>query len=177
MFQEIVVVEGIHDQQRLKSIFPEIECLITNGSEISETTMDMIARANETRGIILFLDPDFPGKRITSRILERVPNVKIAFIDKKSAISKNRKKVGIEHAGELALRAALENLFSAREAVGEPVNVTQLTELGLLNRDHSAEMRKKACERLNLPPCNGKTFVKYVNMFHIPFTKIVEVIA
>jgi len=177
LFQEIVVVEGIHDQQRLISIFPEIECLITNGSEISETTMEMIARANESRGVILFLDPDFPGKRITNRILERVPNVKIAFIQKKDAISKNHKKVGIEHAGETKIRAALENLFSVRESPNDPTTTAELIRLGLVNRDHSAELRKKACEGLGLPLCNGKTFLKYVKMFHIPLTKIVEVIS
>lgn len=177
MFREIVVVEGIHDQQKLQSIFPDIECLLTNGSEISESTLGLISRANETRGVILFLDPDHPGRKILNRILETVPRVKVAFLRKEAAISKNGRKVGVEHAEEAAIRSALTGLFEISPTAGPSITLAGVTALGLVNRDHSAQLRKKACEALNLPPCNGKTFVRYINMFQIPLAKIVEVIS
>jgi len=177
MFREIVVVEGIHDQQKLQSIFPDIECLLTNGSEISEATLRLIARANETRGVILFLDPDHPGRRILNRILETVPRVKVAFLRKENAISKSGRKVGVEHAAEADIRSALSSLFEMSPAGAPMMTMADATALGLANRDHSAQLRKRACEALNLPPCNGKTFVRYANMFRIPLAKIVEVIS
>lgn len=177
LFKEIVVVEGIHDRQKLQSIFPGIDCLITNGSEISEATMDLIVQANQSRGVILFLDPDFPGKRITNRILERVPGVKIAFLNKKDAISKNHRKVGVEHAQEVDIRHALEHLFVTVERPEPSIRTAELIALGLMNQNFSGQLRKKACETLHLPWCNGKTFMKYVNMLNIPLSKIVEVIS
>ena len=35
-YNEIVVVEGMHDLERLKSIYKDIDVLITNGSEIDK---------------------------------------------------------------------------------------------------------------------------------------------
>lgn len=177
MFREIVVVEGIHDQQKLQSIFPDIECILTNGSEISEDTIRLIARANESRGVILFLDPDHPGRKILNRILESVPRVKVAFLRKEAAISKNGRKVGVEHAGEADIRAALTSLFEMSFADSPTITPADAIALGLANREYSAQLRKKACKALNLPPCNGKTFIRYANMFRIPLAKIVEVIS
>lgn len=178
MFREVVVVEGIHDQQKLQSIFPGIECLLTRGSEISDATLQLIARANETRGVILFLDPDHPGRKILNRILETVPLVKVAFLRQEDAISKNHRKVGVEHARESDIRSALKNLFECSTNASFPkVTPADLTAFGLINRQNSAQLRKKVCSAMNLPPCNGKTLVRYANMFRIPLAKIAEVIS
>ena len=96
-FNEIVVVEGLHDLERLKSIYEDIDVLITNGSEIEEN-LPTIIEASKKRDIILFLDPDYPGERIRKKITEVIPNAKHAFLKKDLAISKNKKQVGIEHA-------------------------------------------------------------------------------
>jgi len=175
LIKEVIVVEGIHDQQRIQSIYPEIDCIVTNGSVISENTITLIAQANEKRGVILFLDPDFPGKKIMNQILDAVPNCKIAFLNKKDAISKNHKKVGVEHAKTEDIRQALEALFAVREANLNPVTADMLIALGLLNGSHSQEQRKVACEGLHIPVCNGKTFLKMINMLTIPVSRIREV--
>lgn len=175
LIKEVVVVEGIHDQQRVQSIYPEIDCIVTNGSVISEDTIALIAQAKRTRGVILFLDPDFPGKKIMNQILSAVPGCKIAFLNKKDAISKNRKKVGVEHAKTEDIRQALEALFEVREANPDPVSADVLIALGLLNGSRSQQLRKVACEALRIPFCNGKTFLKTINMLAIPVSRIVEV--
>ncbi len=177
MWTEIVVVEGLHDRQKIQSIYPDVDCLITNGNEISETTMELIEQAQRTRGVILFLDPDHPGKRITQKILERIPEARIAFLNKRDAISKNGKKVGVEHASEADIREALEHLFQTSKTPGNPIPFTVLAALGLMNRDGAADLRQKACEALRIPRCNGKTFWKTVNMLEIPLSRIFEVIS
>lgn len=175
LIKEVVVVEGIHDQQRVQSIYPEIDCIVTNGSVVSDGTIALIAQANEKRGVILFLDPDFPGKKIMNRILEEVPNCKIAFLNKKDAISKNHKKVGVEHAKTEDIRQALEALFEVGDANPNPVTSEELIALGLLNGSSSQRLRKFVCEALHIPVCNGKTFLKIVNMLTIPVSHIREV--
>ena len=110
-FNEIVVVEGLHDLERLKSIYEDIDVLITNGSEIEEN-LPTIIEASKKRDIILFLDPDYPGERIRKKITEVIPNAKHAFLKKDLAISKNKKKVGIEHAKKEDIIDALNNVLT-----------------------------------------------------------------
>ena len=89
MYNEVLVVEGKNDKARILAIFPNLEVITTNGSEISEETLDMIEDISKTHQIILFLDPDFPGERIRNIILNRVPNCQNVFIQKKKAIDYN----------------------------------------------------------------------------------------
>ena len=39
---DIIVVEGYHDEARIKSVFKDANCIVTNGSEISKETIDLI---------------------------------------------------------------------------------------------------------------------------------------
>ncbi len=173
---EIVVVEGVHDMQKLQSIFPGIDCIVTGGSEISDNTIDMISTAFEKRGVILFMDPDYPGRQITHKILEKVPECKIAFIAAKNARSKNQKKVGIEHATPDEIIRSLDHLFSYKKNVSEKITRTDLASRGLIGEKYAANKRLIVTEALKLPPCNGKTFLKLANMFGITKQMIDEVI-
>ena len=58
--KEVIVVEGKSDLIFLKS-FLDAEIIITNGSEISKETLDLIKKANETTGVIVLTDPDYPA--------------------------------------------------------------------------------------------------------------------
>jgi ribonuclease M5 len=115
-YNQVIVVEGKHDEQKIKSIFPGVECITTNGSSISEETINLIYETSLKKEVILFLDPDFPGKKITNKILEKNGSFKIAFINKENAISKNKKKVGIEHASVEVIKKSLENLFTVNKS-------------------------------------------------------------
>ena len=71
----VIVVEGIHDEMKIKSVYPKANVIITNGREISDSTLDMIKKISETNEIIIFTDPDSPGEAIRRRIwLYRVRN-------------------------------------------------------------------------------------------------------
>lgn len=43
--------------------------------------LDVIRKAQETRGVIVLTDPDFPGDKIRNTIRDAVPGVKHAYID------------------------------------------------------------------------------------------------
>ena len=126
----VIVVEGIHDEMKIKSVYPDANVVITNGSEISKITLDLIKKLSETNEIIIFTDPDSPGEAIRKRITEVVPNAKQAFLRKKDAISKNKKKVGIEHATKEIIVDSLENVYTFTES-NNNITMSDLFNLGL----------------------------------------------
>jgi ribonuclease M5 len=173
-FSEIVVVEGMHDLERLKSIYTDIDVLITNGSEIDKY-LPTIIEASKKRDIILFLDPDYPGERIRKKISSVIPNAKHAFLKKDLAISKNKKKVGIEHAKKEDIIEALEKVLSPVES-SEKVTYLELYDLGLFGDENSSKLRDYVSSELNIGHTNGKTFLKRINMFNISIETIKNVL-
>lgn len=169
-FKEVVIVEGLHDLERLKSIYPDIDVLITNGSEIDKY-LPTIIEASKKRDIILFLDPDYPGERIRKKIQSVIPNAKHAFLKKNLAISKNHKKVGIEHAKKEDIIEALEHVLEPIESSDE-ITYLELYDLGLFGNENSAKLRDEVCLKLNIGHTNGKTFLKRINMFNISLETI-----
>ena len=89
----VIVVEGVHDVARLKAIYPDCNCVITNGREIDSSTIEYIKELSKTHEIIIFTDPDSPGEKIRNIITNAVPNAKQAFLRKKDCISNNEPKL------------------------------------------------------------------------------------
>ncbi len=173
-FKEVVVVEGLHDLERLKSIYSDIDVLITNGSEI-DSFLPQIIEVSKKRDIILFLDPDYPGERIRKIIQAQIPNAKNAFLKKHLAISKNKKKVGIEHAKKEDIIEALENHLSVVEN-SNLITTNDLYKLGLIGEKNSQKLRDEICYKFNLGHANAKTFLNRINMFGITIKDIEKVL-
>lgn len=171
IYNQVVVVEGKHDEQKIKSIFPSVECIVTNGSEISDETLNLIYEASKTREIILFLDPDFPGKKITNKILQTNGSFQIAYINKEKAKSKNNKKIGIEHASVEDIKDSLSNRFTINNEV-KKIAIKDLSDRGIINKSNSKYIRNYLCKALNIPVFNGKSFLKAINILNISLEKI-----
>ncbi len=176
MYNQIVVVEGRHDEQKLKNIFPEIDCVVTEGSAISREKLHLIAEISKKKEVILFLDPDFPGKKITEEILKTKGNYKIAFLQKDKAISHNQRKVGVEHASEEAIKEALESLFTLSQENTNLITINDLMERKLINHPEAKKRREKLCKSLNIGLFNGKSLLKYLNLLGISLERIDNVI-
>ena len=174
-YQQVIVVEGSHDEQKIKLIYPNIDCIVTNGSEISDKTLNLIFQTSLVREVILFLDPDSPGKRIMNRILETKGNYKLAYINKSKAMNKNNTKVGIEHASRDDIVLALNNLVSIEFSRGY-IKRKDLLNRGLISNANSAYFRNLLCEKLNIPYFNGKALLKNLNMLGISLERIDEII-
>ena len=71
---DVIVVEGLHDEIKIKSVYPDAFCVITNGSEISDETLRYIKKLSESHNIIIFTDPDSPGERIRNKVPESLRN-------------------------------------------------------------------------------------------------------
>ncbi|MCB6771170.1 ribonuclease M5, partial [Veillonella atypica] len=72
----------------------DADTIETNGSAISESTIEKIRLAQEKRGAIIFTDPDFPGEKIRKTIAEKVPGCKHAFLDKQEARAPEDRGIG-----------------------------------------------------------------------------------
>ena len=169
----VIVVEGIHDEMKIKSVYPDANVVITNGREISDKTIDLIKTLSLNNEIIIFTDPDSPGEAIRKRITDVVPNAKQAFLRKKYAISKNKKKVGIEHADASVIKESLENVYTYNE-LNETITMSDLYTLGLNGFPNSKILRDKISEHLNIGMPNAKTFLKRLNLIQISLEELKE---
>ena len=174
-FKEVVVVEGYHDLSKLKEVYPNIECVITNGSEISKETLEELKKLNKLRGLILFLDPDYQGERIRRLINEYVGPTKHAFLKKEDCINKRRNKVGIEHAAQYLIKDALDKTYTTVE---HKINLVQknLYDFKLIGNVDSRKRRKTLCDELGIGLSNGKTLLKKLNMFGISLEQIDKIL-
>lgn len=175
MYNEVVVVEGKNDKARLLAIFPNLNVITTNGSEISEDTLELIKKMSLNHPIILFLDPDYPGERIRSKILEKVPNSKHVFIEKSKAIDYKKHKVGVEHATKKDIIEALEHSLTYKKDL-ETITFGQLFELGLLGGNKSQLKRIYLSKKLHLGSPNGKTLLKRLNALSLTSEEVREIL-
>ena len=79
---DILIVEGKHDYERIKRLFPNLLIITTNGSETSENTINLIKEYAKNNEIIIFTDPDYPGERIRKKIKNICPKAKEVFINR-----------------------------------------------------------------------------------------------
>jgi len=170
--KEVVVVEGYHDLAKLKQIYSEIDVYITNGSEISENTLKELKILNESRGLILFLDPDYQGERIRRILSNYIGPSKHAFLMKKDCINKNKTKVGIEHASNKKIVEALSSFHITQNIIIDKVKYSDLYQLGIIGNYNSKALRLKIGETLGIGLNNGKTLLTKVNMFGITKAEI-----
>lgn len=165
--REFIVVEGKDDTTAIKRAVCA-DTIETNGSAISEETLRRIAHAQEKRGVIVFTDPDYPGRRIRAIIEDRVKGVKHAFLAKEKTIAKNGKGLGIEHASDKDIRGALANVYTPNgEVVSEEITLDDLLVAKLIGHPKSKERRNRLGELLNIGQTNGKQLHKRLQQFQI----------
>lgn len=175
--QEIIVVEGKDDTVAIKRAVGA-DTIETNGSAISEETLRRIEHAQKKRGVIVFTDPDYPGRRIRAIIEERIPNVKHAFLAKEKTIAKNGKGLGIEHASDEDIRIALKNVYTVNTSTyfEEQITLEDLMLAKLIGHPQSKERRNRLGEILNIGMTNGKQLHKRLIMFQITEEQFKEAI-
>lgn len=175
--KEIIVVEGKDDTTAIKRAV-NADTIETNGSALSEETIRRIAHAQEKRGVIVFTDPDYPGRRIRAIIEERVKGIKHAFLSKEKTIAKNGKGLGIEHASDEDIREALRNIYTPNEsAVVEEITLDDLMLAKLIGHPLSKERRNRIGDLLNIGQTNGKQLHKRLKMFQITAEQFGQAVA
>ena len=167
--KEIIVVEGKTDTAIIKKLF-DADTIETHGLALDDKTLDYIEEVSKGRGIIILTDPDYPGMKIRNRIIERIPEAKHAFVDKKDAIGK--KKLGIAEAREEAIIEALKNVVTFSNTK-DSISWEEFIGLDIIG---SKETRQKVYDAFHLGYGNAKTLFKRLNMANITKDDVLKIL-
>ncbi|WP_203623987.1 MULTISPECIES: ribonuclease M5 [unclassified Lacticaseibacillus] len=166
-FKQIIVVEGRDDTKRLTEAFGSIDTIETRGSAIDQATLDLIKKAQATRGVIVLTDPDFPGEKIRKTISAAVPGVTHAFLPVKEAVPDHKGSLGVEHASPAALKEALAHLVTEQPDATPLIPRAVLLEAGLLGGPNARARRERLGDLLHIGYTNGKQLQKRLALFEI----------
>ena len=171
---EIIIVEGRDDTNAINRAVRAIT-IETHGFGISKETWEKIANAYETKGIIIFTDPDHAGKEIRRRVKESFPEAKEAFLVRSKAEKDG--DIGIENASPEDIREALSKARategSAKEDMFSPADMDRL---GLSGGKGSKERRELVGDALGIGYYNAKALLKRLNLLGIEPAKVEEVL-
>lgn len=171
--KEVVVVEGKHDVALLKQIY-DVNCIITNGSHLGKDVMDEIGCYVDDPGVIVFTDPDSVGEKIRTKIMQRYPNVKHVYIDKKKA--RTRKKVGVEHAAIEDIQEAFKHVATYDMKAKSELTMSDMIDLGLAGHDNSQQLRDILKNKVPIGQCNAKTCLHRLQYLRLSKGKIKELL-
>jgi ribonuclease M5 len=164
--KEIIVVEGKDDTVAIKRAV-NADTIETNGSAVNEAIIEQVRLAQQTRGVIILTDPDFPGQKIRNTISEQVPGCKHAFISKREALPKSGRGIGVEHAKPEAIRSALKEAQTMDVDSSEEISRQELLDARLIGGEGARERRERLGLILKIGFTNGKQLHKRLQMFQI----------
>ncbi|MDI6452223.1 ribonuclease M5 [Peloplasma aerotolerans] len=176
MKNQVIVVEGRNDASRLKQIFPQTTIITTNGSAIDENSIEILIELDKTHDIILFLDPDHAGERIRRLLSKKINHVHHAFLDQEKAYSKNKKKIGIEHATDEDIIKALSEMKIVAHESNSDITHTFLYEIKLKGHKDSKNLRHILSTKMKIGYVNGKTLYQRLKTFNIMKQEVIEVL-
>lgn len=162
----MIVVEGKDDTRAIQRAL-NADTIETNGSALSEDTIEKIKLAQGVRGVIIFTDPDYAGEKIRKTIVEHVPQCKHAFIPKELAKGKQGQSLGVEHATPEVIRAALNGAQRMIEETEELITKNDLIRAGLIGGPKAKKRRERLGELLKIGYTNGKQLHKRLMHFQI----------
>lgn len=171
--KEIIVVEGRDDTNAIKRSV-DAETIETHGYGISAETWQRLSRAYETKGLIIFTDPDPAGERIRRTLTERFPKATHAFLDRTDA-EKNG-DIGIENADPETIKIALENAHAQAQVTGDALTMRDMDAWGLAGSENASERRRELGKKLGVGFAGAKTFLRRLNAFDISREEIEEAI-
>ena len=164
--KEVIVVEGTYDKNTLSQTV-EATIIVTDGFGLFKDSakMELLRRAAERRGLIVFTDSDGAGFVIRIRIKSSIPEkyLKHAYIpdiygkEKRKRRSTGEGKLGVEGMTRDILIKSLERAGATFEDAAAPkekhkeITKSDLMMLGLTGRSNSRERREKLLDKLQLP--------------------------
>ncbi|EKK20125.1 Ribonuclease M5 [Fructilactobacillus florum 8D] len=165
--KEVIVVEGKSDTKQIQRAV-DADTIETRGSAISDETLALIDQLAQTRGVIVFTDPDFSGEKIRRIIAREVPEAKQAFIQKQDALPTQRHgSVGVEHASLDAIRSALASVYTESKQNQTVISRHDLIQARLVGTQQARQRRLRLGELLQLGYVNGKQLERRLRMFGI----------
>ena len=158
----VILVEGKYDKIKLSQIF-DATILTTDGFGIfkQKDKLALLRRLAETRGLLIFTDPDGAGFVIRNYLKGAVPKEKLfhAYIpdlygkEKRKAKGSKEGKLGVEGVPDDVIIRAVEASGALQGSVPAISGITKadLYELGLSGSAGSTQRRLRLLKELQLP--------------------------
>lgn len=162
--KEAIVVEGRDDTAAVRKAVDGL-IIETHGFGIKKETWELIKKAYEDQGIIIFTDPDFSGEEIRRKLTEKFPDAKQAFLSRSQATKKG--DIGIENAEPEAIKEALSKAHCTADARDKLFTEEDLYRAGLTGRTDSKERHQELGRMLGIGGGNGKALLNKLNSFSI----------
>ena len=170
--KETIIVEGRDDTRAIRDSI-EAVTIETHGYGIRPETWELIDKAYNSTGIIVFTDPDHAGEQIRKRITDRFPEARQAYLDRD--LAEKQGDIGIENASPESIREALSK---ARCTVDREIKggftAEDMVRWGLNGGKDSATKRKLLGKKLGTGFANSKTLLKRINGFGITEEEILR---
>lgn len=176
--KEVIVVEGKDDTKRLAQAV-NADTFETNGSALSAANIEQLKQLQQTRGLIVFTDPDFNGERLRKMISQAIPGVKHAFIKRSQGVPEvSGGSLGVEHATPEVIQQALAHLYTQEtEPHAVTITASDIRAAGLANGAQAKQRRQRLGELLGIGYGNGKQLLKRLNLFRISKARFDEAVA
>lgn len=158
----VILVEGKYDKIKLSQIF-DATILTTDGFGIfkQKDKLALLRRLAETRGLLIFTDPDGAGFVIRNYLKGAVPKEKLfhAYIpdlygkEKRKSKGSKEGKLGVEGVPDDVIIRAVEASGALQGSVPAKSGITKadLYELGLSGSAGSTQRRLRLLKELQLP--------------------------
>ncbi|MBA1394765.1 ribonuclease M5, partial [Lactobacillus sp. XV13L] len=137
-------------------------------SALSDTTINLIKKAQQQRGVIVITDPDFNGQKIRQKIMTAVPQAKQVYLRRQDSVPANHQgSLGLEHASAAVIKQALEQVWTPLTQAPITIAQQQLVDWGLLGGADAQKLRSLVGDILHIGYANAKQFPRRLAMFAI----------
>lgn len=178
-YSRAIVVEGRDDVAAVK-LAADALIIPTHGFGITAETWEVLAKANEEKGLIILTDPDYSGEEIRRKLLEKFPDAINAYIAQDDALLDG--DIGVENARPEVIAEALEKAVKNsqdKEASLEgyiEVTMNDLVRFNLAGTDGSSARRKLLCKKLGIGYGNSKALLNKLAHWKIGIKELEQTI-
>jgi ribonuclease M5 len=164
MIKEVIVVEGKDDEAAVKNAV-EAEIIVTHGYGIKKETFELIQKAYDRVGIIIFTDPDHAGEQIRERLTKAFPLARQAYLPRQEATKNDN--IGIENGKAKDIILALEKVRTISQDKRNEFVHDDMINYGLIGEKDSKARREHLGKALGIGYGNGKVFFNRLNNYGV----------
>lgn len=161
---EVIVVEGKDDIAAVKRAV-DAEIISTHGFGFGNRLKKQLVEISKRKGIIIFTDADYMGKKIRRELTEILPHAKQAHLSQRQ--SRKKDNIGVENANPEDILKALKNARASTGTRREEFTMEDLMANGLVNKKDSSLKRTRLCDILRIGHGNGKQTLRRLNGYNI----------
>lgn len=166
IIKEVIIVEGKSDTNKIQKLF-NVSTYETSGMALNKKKIDFIKKIANSKGVILFFDPDYTGEKIRNTLIQEIPNCKNCFLDVNSSFPKFSHKKGVAEANDDSIIKSLSKVATF-DSKNSSISWDEYLSLDIISK----KQRNAICDYLNIGPANNKQLFKRLNMLNIDLQTI-----